>query len=98
MLQCICINQSFLLRPLSCVMRIFVSISPYSFSYAGGHSKHRSTLEVPIFWFIHKEPLLLDKHYQAKALSNMVVVVQSDDDAWESHLQCNGKPILWDLR
>jgi hypothetical protein len=55
-------------------------------------------LEVPIFWFIHNEPLLLDKHYQAKALSNMIVVVQSDDDAWESHLQCNGKPILWDLR
>nr|CAB3449753.1 unnamed protein product [Digitaria exilis] len=64
----------------------------------GGHSNHRSTLEVPIFWFIHSEPLLLDKHYQAKALSNMVVVVQSDDDSWESHLQCNGRPILWDLR
>ncbi|KAK3154084.1 hypothetical protein QOZ80_2BG0185760 [Eleusine coracana subsp. coracana] len=67
-------------------------------SLKGGHSNHRSTLEIPIFWFIHSEPLLLDKHYQAKALSNMVVVVQSDGDAWESHLQCNGKPILWDLR
>ncbi|KAF8758213.1 hypothetical protein HU200_010578 [Digitaria exilis] len=67
-------------------------------SLRGGHSNHRSTLEVPIFWFIHSEPLLLDKHYQAKALSNMVVVVQSDDDSWESHLQCNGRPILWDLR
>lgn len=70
----------------------------YFVLYAGGHSNHRSTLEVPIFWFIHNEPLLLDKHYQAKALSNMVVVVQSDDDSWESHLQCNGRPILWDLR
>ncbi|CAN6272643.1 unnamed protein product [Urochloa humidicola] len=67
-------------------------------SLKGRHSNHRSTLEVPIFWFIHSEPLLLDKHYQAKALSNMVVVVQSDDDSWESHLQCNGRPILWDLR
>ncbi|CAO2038395.1 unnamed protein product [Urochloa humidicola] len=66
-------------------------------SLKGRHSNHRSTLEVPIFWFIHSEPLLLDKHYQAKALSNMVVVVQSDDDSWESHLQCNGRPILWDL-
>jgi hypothetical protein len=84
------------LRPLSCGMRIFVNY--FSFSYVGGHSNQRSTLEVPIFWFIHNEPLLLDKHYQAKALSNMIVVVQSDDDAWESHLQCNGKPILWDLR
>ncbi|GJN21038.1 hypothetical protein PR202_gb08484 [Eleusine coracana subsp. coracana] len=77
-------------------MRIFVNYIP--FLCAGGHSNHRSTLEIPIFWFIHSEPLLLDKHYQAKALSNMVVVVQSDGDAWESHLQCNGKPILWDLR
>ncbi|KAL6634378.1 hypothetical protein ACP70R_027049 [Stipagrostis hirtigluma subsp. patula] len=67
-------------------------------SLKGGHSNHRSTLEVPIFWFIHSEPLLLDKHYQAKALSNMVVVVQSDDDSWESHLQCNGRSIVWDLR
>uniref|UniRef100_A0A0D9VFU6 DUF7906 domain-containing protein n=1 Tax=Leersia perrieri TaxID=77586 RepID=A0A0D9VFU6_9ORYZ len=63
-------------------------------SLKGGHSNHRSTLEIPIFWFIHSEPLLLDKHYQAKSLSNMVVVVQSDVDSWESHLQCNGrKPI-----
>ncbi|RLN09843.1 uncharacterized protein C2845_PM11G04070 [Panicum miliaceum] len=67
-------------------------------SLKGGHSNRRSTLEVPIFWFIHTEPLLLDKHYQAKALSNMVVVVQSDEDSWESHLQCNGRPILLDLR
>ncbi|CAM0953876.1 unnamed protein product [Alopecurus aequalis] len=67
-------------------------------SLRGGHSNHRSTLEVPIFWFIHSEPLILDKHYQAKALTNMVVVVQSDVDSWESHLQCNGRSILWDLR
>jgi len=67
-------------------------------SLKGEHSNHRSTLEVPIFWFIHSEPLMLDKHYQAKALSNMVVVVQSDVDSWESHLQCNGRSILWDLR
>ncbi|XP_020148771.1 uncharacterized protein [Aegilops tauschii subsp. strangulata] len=64
----------------------------------GEHTNHRSTLEVPVFWFIHGEPLLLDKHYQAKALSNMVVVVQSDVDSWESHIQCNGRSILWDLR
>ncbi|KQJ99438.1 uncharacterized protein LOC100835558 isoform X1 [Brachypodium distachyon] len=67
-------------------------------SLKGEHSNHRSTLEVPVFWFIHSEPLLLDKHYQAKALSNMVVVVQSDANSWESHLQCNGRSILWDLR
>ncbi|XP_072991196.1 uncharacterized protein [Typha latifolia] len=64
----------------------------------GAHSNTRSTLEVPIFWFIHSDPLLVDKHYQAKALSDMVIVVQSEVSSWESHLQCNGKSLLWDLR
>ncbi|KAB2623222.1 hypothetical protein D8674_025404 [Pyrus ussuriensis x Pyrus communis] len=59
---------------------------------------HGSLKEVPIFWFIHGEPLLVDKHYQAKALSDMVIVVQSEPSSWESHLQCNGQPLLWDLR
>ncbi|KAK9282703.1 hypothetical protein L1049_010923 [Liquidambar formosana] len=44
------------------------------------------------------DPLLVDKHYQAKSLSDMVVVVQSDPTSWESHLQCNGQSLLWDLR
>lgn len=55
-------------------------------------------MEIPIFWFIHGDALLVDKHYQAKALSDMVVVVQSEPALWESHLQCNGKSLLWDLR
>ncbi|KAL7600951.1 hypothetical protein Lser_V15G23561 [Lactuca serriola] len=67
-------------------------------SLKGSHAQSRSTLEVPIFWFIHGEPLLVDKHYQAKALSDMVIVVQSESSSWESHLQCNGKSLLWDLR
>ncbi|XP_010443525.1 PREDICTED: uncharacterized protein LOC104735173 isoform X1 [Camelina sativa] len=64
----------------------------------GGHAHSRSTLEIPIFWLINGDPLLIDKHYQAKALSNMVVVVQSEASSWESHLQCNGRSLLWDLR
>lgn len=28
----------------------------------------------------------------------MVIVVQSDQSDWESHLQCNGQSLLWDLR
>ncbi|KAK6941187.1 hypothetical protein RJ641_026564, partial [Dillenia turbinata] len=64
----------------------------------GMHAHSRSTLEIPIFWFIHGDPLLVDKHYQAKALSDMVIVVQSESPSWESHLQCNGKSLLWDLR
>ncbi|XP_037496046.1 uncharacterized protein LOC105640192 isoform X1 [Jatropha curcas] len=67
-------------------------------SLKGAHANSRSMLEVPIFWFIHGEPLLVDKHYQAKALSDMVIVVQSEQSSWESHLQCNGQSLLWDLR
>ncbi|XWS28191.1 hypothetical protein CRYUN_Cryun25bG0044400 [Craigia yunnanensis] len=67
-------------------------------SLKGSHAHSRSTLEVPIFWFIYTDPLLVDKHYQAKALSDMVIVVQSESSSWESHLQCNGKSLLWDLR
>ncbi|KAH7848402.1 hypothetical protein Vadar_002330 [Vaccinium darrowii] len=68
-------------------------------SLKGTHAHSRSTLEVPLFWFIHNDPLLLvDKHYQAKALSDMVIVVQSEQSSWESHLQCNGRSVLWDLR
>lgn len=65
---------------------------------AGSHAHSRSILEVPIFWFIYSEPLLLDKHYQARALSDMIIVVQSEHSSWESHLQCNGQSLLWNLR
>ncbi|XP_062092822.1 uncharacterized protein LOC133798520 isoform X1 [Humulus lupulus] len=34
----------------------------------GTHAHSRSTLEVPVFYFIHGEPLFVDKHYQAKHL------------------------------
>ncbi|CAO2817853.1 unnamed protein product [Amaranthus hypochondriacus] len=64
----------------------------------GMHANSRLTLEVPIFWFIHSDPLLVDKYYQAKALSDMIIVVQSETSSWESHFQCNGRSILWDLR
>ncbi|EEF34572.1 conserved hypothetical protein [Ricinus communis] len=67
-------------------------------SLRGAHAHSRSTLEVPIFWFIYGEPLLVDKHYQAKALMDMVIIVQSEPSSWESHLQCNGQSLLWDLR
>ncbi|XP_056697255.1 uncharacterized protein [Spinacia oleracea] len=64
----------------------------------GMHANSRLTLEVPIFWFINGDPLLVDKYYQAKALSDMIIVVQSETPSWESHFQCNGHSILWDLR
>ncbi|XP_058213202.1 uncharacterized protein LOC131325133 isoform X2 [Rhododendron vialii] len=67
-------------------------------SLKGTHAHSRSALEVPLFWFINNDPLFVDKHYQAKALSDMVIVVQSEPPAWESHLQCNGRSLLWNLR
>ncbi|CAK8533839.1 unnamed protein product [Lathyrus sativus] len=67
-------------------------------SLKGRHANSRSMLEVPIFWFIHSEPLLLDKHFQAKALSDMIIVVQSEPSSWESHLHCNGHSLLINLR
>ncbi|XP_017405548.1 uncharacterized protein LOC108319046 [Vigna angularis] len=67
-------------------------------SLKGRHAHSRSVLEVPIFWFIYSEPLLLDKYFQAKALSDMIIVVQSESSSWESHLHCNGHSLLLDLR
>lgn len=85
-----CISISFIMCP-ELTQNIFTN-------YAGSHAHSRSTLEVPIFWFIYNEPLFVDKHYQSKALSDMVIVVQSELSSWESHLQCNGQSLLWDLR
>ncbi|CAJ1951653.1 unnamed protein product [Sphenostylis stenocarpa] len=62
------------------------------------HAHSRSVLEVPVFWFIYSEPLLIDKYFQAKALSDMIIVVQSEPSSWESHLHCNGHSLLLDLR
>ncbi|KAL3688199.1 hypothetical protein R1sor_014508 [Riccia sorocarpa] len=59
----------------------------------------RSSVEVPVIWYLRSgsEPLLIDKHYLAKALPDMVIVVQSTNRLWESHLQCNGESVYWDL-
>nr|XP_024395234.1 uncharacterized protein LOC112291681 isoform X2 [Physcomitrium patens] len=63
------------------------------------NTQGRASLEVPIFWFVRsgEEPLFIDKHYVAKALPDMVFVVQSNQSKWESHLQCNSKVVHWDL-
>ncbi|KAG0473960.1 hypothetical protein HPP92_015817 [Vanilla planifolia] len=67
---------------------VLILIPPFcNANYKRTHSDSRSTLEIPIFWFIHTDPLLIDKHYRARALSDMVIVVQSDESSWESHLQ-----------
>lgn len=67
---------------------------------ADPNEQGRISLEVPIFWFVRsgEEPLFIDKHFVAKALPDMIFVVQSSQPKWESHLQCNRKVIRWDLR
>ena len=92
------------LHPLNTFCFYFSSLTyarlmfSFSLNNVGAHAHSRSTLEVPIFWFIYGEPLLVDKHFQAKAVSDMVIVVQSEPSSWESHLQCNGQSVLWNLR
>jgi len=58
--------------------------------------------EIPIFLFSLDFPLpvLVDKYYQSRALTdaNMVVAVQSNLHLWESPLSCNRKPVYWNLR
>lgn len=64
------------------------------------YPQQRGTREIPIFIFsLHSTlPLFIDKHLQARALSSMVVAVQSNYRLWESPLSCNGRPIYWNLR
>lgn len=59
-----------------------------------------TVLEVPIFVFSVDTdvPLFIDKHYQAKSLPDMVLVVQNTHTSWDSHISCNGKPIVMNLR
>lgn len=55
---------------------------------------------IPIFLFsLGKDstPLLIDKYYQAKAMSDMILIVKSNVNSWESRLSCDKKPIYWNL-
>jgi len=70
---------------------------------AGGGPEEAGAMDkrdIPIFLFSMDAPLpvFIDKHYQAKALQDMVIAVQSDEVEWDSHLACNGKPVVWNLR
>jgi len=69
----------------------------YTSSAAGAEG---ATLEVPVFLFSldDEDPVLIDKHYTAKSLSNMVLVVQNRAQTWDSRLACNGRKVTWNLR
>jgi len=55
---------------------------------------------IPIFLFsiAYRTPLFIDKYYQARALKDMVIIVQSPHLQWASRMQCNGKSIYLNLR
>jgi hypothetical protein len=55
---------------------------------------------IPIFMFSldYELPVFIDKYYTSKALSDMVIIVQSNFHSWESRVACNDKPIYLDLR
>ncbi|KAL6045346.1 Transmembrane protein [Balamuthia mandrillaris] len=55
---------------------------------------------IPIFLFSLNEdlPVFIDRYYQAKAMDDMILIVQSNQRRYESKVQCNGKPVYWDLK
>jgi len=55
---------------------------------------------IPIFVFSLDFPLpvFIDKYWQAKSMDDMIIAVQSDDTHFVTHLACNGKPIVHNLR
>lgn len=55
---------------------------------------------IPILFFSvdQEQPLLVDKYYSAKGLSDMVLVVQNGQRSYPSRLACNGRTIPLDLR
>ena len=59
-----------------------------------------SSKQINIFIFSHDSPrpVLIDKHYQARSLDNLVVAVQSSHPKWPSQYSCNSKVIYLNLR
>jgi len=62
--------------------------------------KGQTSRHIPIFMFSLNgdTPVFIDKYYQAKALGNVILAVQSRHHNYTSKLACNGKAISWDLR
>eukprot|EP00300_Choanocystis_sp_HF-7_P012542 c17930_g1_i3.p1 GENE.c17930_g1_i3~~c17930_g1_i3.p1 ORF type:complete len:319 (+),score=65.99 c17930_g1_i3:802-1758(+) len=65
-------------------------------------SKHHEAgmLQVPIFLFSlgGDMPVFIDKYFQARAVRDVVVAVQSSTMRWDSHMSCNEQHIKWNLR
>eukprot|EP00741_Cyanophora_paradoxa_P013509 tig00020693_g13044.t1 len=72
---------------------------PHAHASAAEAARPRSR-EIPIFLLSldHELPVLIDREYQAKALEDMVVIVQSPHPRFAGGLSCDGAPVLSDLR
>src|SRR3990167_694805 len=57
-------------------------------------------MNIPILLFSvdYRHPIVVDKYYQAKALSDMIIIVQNSQQLYPSRLQCNSVPIFINLR
>jgi hypothetical protein len=62
--------------------------------------QQKDVRNIPIFLFSLDTdlPVFIDKVHQARALSTMVIAAQSNYHLWETPLQCNNRPIYWNLR
>ena len=60
----------------------------------------KSTRHIPIYIFSinYDTPVLVDKYYQAKALQDMVIAVQTNFFKHRTRIQCNDNTVNWNLR
>lgn len=66
---------------------------------ASGNS-YDGTRHIPILFFSldYINPILVDKYYLAKGLSDMVIIVQNSQEIISSRIQCNGNTIYLNLK
>lgn len=66
----------------------------------GQESSFSDSRHIPILFFSlnYRHPILVDKYYSAKGLSDMVVIVQNSQRSFPTRLQCNSKSTFLNLR
>jgi len=76
------------------------AISNSDISEDDNYESVHSSKHIPIFIFSlnYDVPVFVDKYYSSKALSDMIITVQSNIPDYESRFSCNKKQIMWDLR
>ena len=63
-------------------------------------SSFTKTRRIPVLFFSlnYRHPILVDKYYTSKALSDMVLIVQNGQRNFPSRLSCNSQPTYLNLR